>query len=175
MAENKIHFWTMGNSVSSAASCSLWHPGRGEGLNVGVQEWGGTRPSLGCRRERETRPRPLQGHWEGAWRLAGPHPVNPALPPRGQGHQLSQQGGCEAWAGTVEGQDKRATGAGTWKPRGLEVSSLGCRHPAFPPQDHIRRLSLPAIGRACPLEPPGNPLGIPRASPSSMQVTGPDL
>ena len=42
-AENKTHFWTMGNSVSSAALCSLlWRLGGGKGLNIAVRDGGGT-------------------------------------------------------------------------------------------------------------------------------------
>ena len=40
-AENKTHFWTMGNSMSSAALCLLWCFGGGKGFNIGVRDWGG--------------------------------------------------------------------------------------------------------------------------------------
>lgn len=68
--------------------------------------------------------------------------MSPALTPRGQGPSRDNAGHGQA---LLEGQDKQATRAGTWKPLGLEVSSLGCWHPAFPPQDYIRLLSLLAI------------------------------
>lgn len=40
LAENKVHFGNMENSVFSAGFCSLLNSERGEDLNIGVQGWG---------------------------------------------------------------------------------------------------------------------------------------
>lgn len=103
--------------------------------------------------------------------------MNPALATRVQGHQLSLEGQCRAWAGTVEGQDKQATkgqGPGmetTWP--GSQLSWVLAPCFASPGLDQASDVCW-LLGQDCPLEPRGNPLGVPQDSPSSMQVTGPE-
>lgn len=68
-AENKTHFWTMGNSVSSEALCSLWCLGGGKGLNIGVRD-GGAQLLIRCFKMLWGRESPIlsEAYWESTWR-----------------------------------------------------------------------------------------------------------
>ena len=106
LAENKTHFWTMGNCP--VGLCSLWSSREGEGLNPGMQGWGRAQPLLVCCEEWQRKASPFP-------RPTGKAPGGSQVlilgsllcPLGGQGHQLSLEGGLGARARTMEGRDNR--------------------------------------------------------------------